>query len=86
MRNILIVLLLVAIAAAAWFLLSRAPVEEAVPPPATERPEAAEPLALSGAAILSSTTRADGFVVIPGPSEGYAAGTKVGVWLYDSVG
>lgn len=45
MKNVLIVLLLVAIAVAAWFLLSRAPVEEAVPPPATERPEAAEPLA-----------------------------------------
>jgi molybdopterin molybdotransferase len=43
----------------------------------------AEPLALSGASILSSTTRADGFVVIPAESEGYAPGTKVTVFLYD---
>jgi molybdopterin molybdotransferase len=43
----------------------------------------AEPLALSGASILSSTTRADGFVVIPAESEGYAPGTTVTVFLYD---
>src|SRR5262249_39927292 len=34
-----------------------------------------EPLALSGASILSSTTRADGFLVIPAESEGYGPGT-----------
>ena len=42
-----------------------------------------EPLAISGASILSSTTRADGFVVVPEDSEGYAAGSEVTVWLYD---
>ncbi|MGE3314247.1 MAG: gephyrin-like molybdotransferase Glp [Planctomycetaceae bacterium] len=42
-----------------------------------------EPLALSGASILSSTTRADGFVVIPEECEGYAPGTPVVVYRYD---
>jgi len=42
-----------------------------------------EPLAISGAAILSSTTRADGFVVVPEDSEGYAEGTEVELFLYD---
>jgi molybdopterin molybdotransferase len=42
-----------------------------------------EPLALSGASILSSTTRADGFVVVPGDSEGYGPGAQVAVHLYD---
>jgi molybdopterin molybdotransferase len=42
-----------------------------------------EPLAISGASILSSTTRADGFVVVPADLEGYAAGAVVTVWLYD---
>ena len=42
-----------------------------------------EPLALSGASVLSSTTRADGFVVVPAESEGYADGTDVDVYLYD---
>jgi molybdopterin molybdotransferase len=42
-----------------------------------------EPLALSGASVLSSTTRADGFVVVPAESEGYAAGSDVDVFLYD---
>jgi molybdopterin molybdotransferase len=44
----------------------------------------AEPLAISGASILSSTTRADGFVVVPADSEGFAAGSQVEAWLYDS--
>jgi molybdopterin molybdotransferase len=43
----------------------------------------AEPLAISGASILSSTTRADGFVIVPGDLEGYPAGALVTVWLYD---
>ncbi len=43
-----------------------------------------EPLAISGASILSSTTRADGFVVIPADLEGYAPGASVTVWLYDA--
>ena len=42
-----------------------------------------EPLAISGASILSSTTRADGFVVVPADLEGYPPGTMVTVWLYD---
>jgi molybdopterin molybdotransferase len=42
-----------------------------------------EPLAISGAAILSSTTQADGFVIVPGDSEGYAPGTEVEVFVYD---
>jgi molybdopterin molybdotransferase len=41
-----------------------------------------EPLAVSGASVLSSTTRADGFVIVPDDSEGFAAGTEVNVWLY----
>jgi molybdopterin molybdotransferase len=44
--------------------------------------DGAEPLALSGASILSSTTRADGFVLVPADSEGQAAGTDVDVYLY----
>jgi molybdopterin molybdotransferase len=43
----------------------------------------AEPLALSGASILSSTTQADGFVIVPAESEGCAAGTTVTVYLYE---
>jgi molybdopterin molybdotransferase len=42
-----------------------------------------EPLALSGASVLSSTTRADGFVVAPAESEGFGPGTEVTVHLYD---
>jgi molybdopterin molybdotransferase len=43
----------------------------------------AEPLAISGASMLSSTTRADGFVVIEDNSEGYPEGALVTVHLYD---
>lgn len=42
-----------------------------------------EPIALSGAAILSSTTRADGFVIVPEESEGYAPGAELLVHLYE---
>jgi molybdopterin molybdotransferase len=42
-----------------------------------------EPIALSGASILSSTTRADGFVIVPAESEGYGPGSDVTVLLYD---
>jgi molybdopterin molybdotransferase len=42
----------------------------------------AEPLAISGASVLSSTTRADGFVVVPADSEGYPPGAEVDVYLY----
>ncbi len=44
----------------------------------------AEPIALSGASILSSTTQADGFVIVPAASEGCAAGTEVTVYLYEA--
>jgi len=43
-----------------------------------------EPLATSGASILSSTTRADGFVLVPRDSEGYPPGEMVRVYQYDS--
>lgn len=42
----------------------------------------AEPLAISGAAVLSSTTRADGFVIVPADLEGYPPGAEVDVFLY----
>ena len=42
-----------------------------------------DPLATTGASVLSSTTRGDGFVIIPEDSEGYAAGSQVDVFLYD---
>ena len=41
-----------------------------------------EPVALSGASILSSTTRANGFVIVPSALEGYPAGTEIEVLLY----
>lgn len=42
-----------------------------------------EPIALSGASILSSTTRADGFVIVPSEFEGYGPDSEVTVFLYD---
>ena len=42
-----------------------------------------EPLASSGASILSSTIRADGFLVVPEELEGYPVGAKVTVYQYD---
>jgi molybdopterin molybdotransferase len=42
----------------------------------------AEPVAISGASVLTSTTQADGFVIIPADSEGYAATSVVDVFLY----
>jgi molybdopterin molybdotransferase len=42
-----------------------------------------EPVPKSGASVLSSTTRADGFVVIPADCEGYEAGAEVELFLYD---
>ena len=41
------------------------------------------PLAISGASILSSTTRADGFVIIPAESEGIPPTGSVTVFWYD---
>jgi len=42
-----------------------------------------EPISISGASILTSTTAADGFVVVPADSEGYAAGAEVEMLMYD---
>ncbi len=42
----------------------------------------AEPVAISGASVLTSTTQADGFVIIPADSEGCAAQTEVEVLMY----
>jgi molybdopterin molybdotransferase len=42
-----------------------------------------EPLAIAGASLLSSTTRADGFVIVGDDSEGFPAGAEVKVWLYE---
>lgn len=47
-------------------------------------PDGAEPLAVAGASVLSSTTRADGFVVVPAGSEGFPEGAEVTVHLYDA--
>jgi molybdopterin molybdotransferase len=44
-----------------------------------------EPLAIGGASILSSTTRSDGFVIVPQDSEGFPDGSEVDVFLYDSL-
>ena len=43
----------------------------------------AEPLAIGGASVLSSVTKADGFVVVPANSEGYPGGAEVEVFLYE---
>lgn len=45
--------------------------------------EMVEPIAIAGASLLSSTTRADGFVIVGDDSEGFAAGAEVNVWLYE---
>ena len=42
-----------------------------------------EPISISGASVLSSTTRADGFVIIPEDLEGYARNAEVTVYLYE---
>ncbi|AKT37001.1 gephyrin-like molybdotransferase Glp [Chondromyces crocatus] len=41
------------------------------------------PIMTSGASILSSTTRADGVVLVPADEEGYAEGAEVEVLLYE---
>ncbi|HWE39412.1 MAG TPA: gephyrin-like molybdotransferase Glp [Isosphaeraceae bacterium] len=43
----------------------------------------AEPITSGGASILSSATRADGFLVVPADVPGLAAGDEVVVWRYD---
>lgn len=42
-----------------------------------------EPIAISGASILSSTTIATGFVIVPEECEGYPPGAFVTMYLYD---
>ncbi len=42
----------------------------------------ATPMAIGGASILSSTTRSDGFVIVPSDSEGFPDGAQVEVFLY----
>jgi molybdopterin molybdotransferase len=42
----------------------------------------AVPLAVTGASVLSSVTRADGFVVVPAGLEGHPEGAEVEVHLY----
>ncbi len=43
----------------------------------------AEPLAVSGASMLSTTTVADGFILLPPDSEGFPPGAMVTVHCYD---
>ena len=43
----------------------------------------AVPITASGASLLTTVTRADGFVLVPDAMEGYAEGTEVDVFLYD---
>jgi molybdopterin molybdotransferase len=47
--------------------------------------DSAEPIAIAGASVLSSTSRADGFVIVPSDSEGYPPGSSVRVYLYDEL-
>jgi molybdopterin molybdotransferase len=42
-----------------------------------------QPIAVSGASILSTTVKADGFVLVDRDREGFAPGESVEVWLYD---
>ncbi len=48
--------------------------------------EGIEPVSLSGASILSSTTRADGFAILPAECEGLAPGSDLEVFYYDPPG
>jgi molybdopterin molybdotransferase len=45
-----------------------------------------EPIGISGASILTSATRADGFVIVSKASEGYPVGAEVEVFHYDEGG
>jgi molybdopterin molybdotransferase len=47
------------------------------------RGDEAEPLAIGGASVLSSTTRANAFVIVPADSEGHPPGAIVEAWLYE---
>jgi molybdopterin molybdotransferase len=46
------------------------------------RDHIAEPVAISGASVLSSVTRADGFTVVPADSEGFPEGAEIEIFLY----
>jgi len=46
-------------------------------------PNGVQPIAVSGASILSTTVTADGFVLVPRDREGYGPGERVAVYLYD---
>jgi molybdopterin molybdotransferase len=46
-------------------------------------PTGVEPIAVSGASILSTTVTAEGFVLVPRDREGYGPGERVVVYLYD---
>lgn len=48
--------------------------------------ELVEPIAISGSSVLSSVTRATGFVVVPSALEGYSEGTTVTVHCYREAG
>ena len=48
----------------------------------TDQPEI-EPIAIAGASVLSSTSRANGFVVVPTDSEGCPPGAEIDFFLYD---
>jgi molybdopterin molybdotransferase len=48
-------------------------------------PAGIEPLAVSGASMLSTTVAADGFVLVERDREGHAAGERVRVYRYDDV-
>ena len=41
-------------------------------------------MAVSGASVLSSVTRATGFVIIPSGLEGYPEGAEIELYLYDA--
>lgn len=47
--------------------------------------EGVEPIAIAGASVLSSTSRADGFVIIPSDSEGYPPGADIEYFRYDAL-
>ncbi|PWG73505.1 hypothetical protein DF186_22730 [Enterococcus hirae] len=43
----------------------------------------ADPIAVSDNRTLSTAVRADGFVLVPEQSEGFAPGGEVAVYMYD---
>ena len=47
------------------------------------QPDIVEPIAISGASVLTSTSRASGFVLVPSDSEGFAPQAEVDMYAYD---